>query len=475
MREVHRRQFGLGQVPIEKIWLDPKSRDDIPAVLKGLQHIWSEGALREQLLALLDEHVQPEVDRTVGRPGMSLWQILVFGVLKQGLGCDFDRLQDLANHHAKVRAFLGHSDFGDETRYECQTIQDNVSLLTPELLSAVGRLVVESGHKVAKKKPGEPLRGRCDSFVVETDVHYPTDVNLLWDAMRCLLRETGRAAGRHAVGGWRQWRHLSGEVRKLFNRVRSTRRAKRRPERVEAYLERCRGLVERTVETVAALRARGVVEEGTCQTIRGFIAHARRQIDQVERRLLRDETIPHGEKAFSIFEDHTRWVSKGKAGTPVELGVPVALVEDQHQFILHHRVLWTGEDVDVAVPLVEEAQSLYPELRACSFDRGFHSPANRVRLDALLDVNALPGSGYLSKANREREAEESFVSARRAHPAIESAINGLEHRGLDRVRIHGADGFARTVALSVLAANLHRIGSLLQKRERKRQRRRLVA
>ena len=474
MREVHRRQFGLGQVPIEKIWLDPKSRDDIPAVLKGLQHIWSEGALREQLLALLDEHVQPEVDRTVGRPGMSLWQILVFGVLKQGLGCDFDRLQDLANHHAKVRAFLGHSDFGDETRYECQTIQDNVSLLTPELLSAVGRLVVESGHKVAKKKPGEPLRGRCDSFVVETDVHYPTDVNLLWDAMRCLLRETGRAARRQAVGGWRQWRHLSGEVRKLFNRVRSTRRAKRRPERVEAYLERCRGLVERTVETVAALRARGV-EEGTCQTIRGFIAHARRQIDQVERRLLRDETIPHGEKAFSIFEDHTRWVSKGKAGTPVELGVPVALVEDQHQFILHHRVLWTGEDVDVAVPLVEEAQSLYPELRACSFDRGFHSPANRVRLDALLDVNALPGSGYLSKANREREAEESFVSARRAHPAIESAINGLEHRGLDRVRIHGADGFARTVALSVLAANLHRIGSLLQKRERKRQRRRLVA
>ena len=71
---------------------------------------------------------------------------------------------------------------------------DNVSLLTPELLSAVGRLVVESGHKVAKKKPGEPLRGRCDSFVVETDVHYPTDVSLLWDAVRCLLRETGLTA-----------------------------------------------------------------------------------------------------------------------------------------------------------------------------------------------------------------------------------------------------------------------------------------
>ena len=369
-----------------------------------------------------------------------------------------------------MRAFLGHSDFGDETYYECQTVRDNVSLLTPDLLSAVGQLVVESGHKVAKKKPGEPLRGRCDSFVVETDVHYPTDVNLLWDAMRCLIRETGRAAVKHAVGGWRQWRHLSREVRKLFNGVRSTRRAKRRPERVEAYLERCRGLVERAAATVDTLRDEGVASS-TYQTIQGFIAHARRQIDQVERRLLRDETIPHGEKVFSIFKEHTRWISKGKAGTPVELGVPVALIEDQHQFILHHRILWKGEDVDVAVPMVEEAQALYPGLRACSFDRGFHSPANRVRLDALLDVNALPGSGYLSKANRERESAESFVSARRAHPAIESAINGLEHRGLDRVRSHGADGFARAVALSVLAANLHRIGLLLQKRERKRLRR----
>ena len=116
MREVQRRQFHLGQAPIGQIWIDPKSRDDIPAVLKGLQHIWGEEALRARLFALLDEHILPEADRTVGRPGMELWQILVLGVLKQGLGCDFDRLHDLANHHATIRAFLGHGDFVDKTR-----------------------------------------------------------------------------------------------------------------------------------------------------------------------------------------------------------------------------------------------------------------------------------------------------------------------------------------------------------------------
>ena len=93
-------------------------------------------------------------------------------------------------------------------------------------------------------------------------MHYPTDVSLLWDATRCLLRETGRAAEKYAVRGWRQWRHLSREVKKLFNKVRSTRRAQRHPERVEAYVARCRALVERTEATLDALRDQGVGELG---------------------------------------------------------------------------------------------------------------------------------------------------------------------------------------------------------------------
>ena len=104
--------------------------------------------------------------------------------------------------------------------------------------------------------------------------------------------------------------------------------------------------------------------------------------------------------------------------------------------------------------------------RPAGISGGQEQGKDRLRQGRIVFHNA----ENLSRADREREEEESFVAARRAHPAIESAINGLEHRGLDRVRSHGADGFARTVALSVLAANLHRIGLILQKRERKRQR-----
>ena len=162
---------------------------------------------------------------------------------------------------------------------------------------------------------------------------------------------------------------------------------------------------------------------------------------------------------FSIFETHTRWNSKGKAGCPVELGVPLCVIEDQRQFILHHGVMWEGSDVDVAtaVPMVAATQALFADLRVCSFDRGFHSPDNRTRLDQMLDLNALPGKGRLSKANQDREAAPDFRPARKQHPAVESAVNHLDHHGLDRILSHGADGFKRSVALSILGANIHRL------------------
>ena len=83
-------------------------------------------------------------------------------------------------------------------------------------------------------------------------MHYPADVGLLWDAMRCSIRATARAVARHGVAGWHQWRHLSNGVRALFNAVRSTRRAKGRPERVEAYPRRCGELVWRVEGTLEA-------------------------------------------------------------------------------------------------------------------------------------------------------------------------------------------------------------------------------
>ena len=469
MRDVFNPMPELGLFNIEDLEFDLNDGDDLPPILLALQQLYRNPELKQRLFQLLSEEALPGVNLNTGRPALGLWQIVVLGVVKQGLRLDFDRLYNQVNHHDQLQQMPGHPAWM-KRRYTKQELINNVNVLSAELLVKVSDLIVAACHGLAGHNPGEWLRGRCDSFVVETDVHFPSDVGLLWDAVQRLLRLMRKASERHQVRGWRQHKHLRKQLKKRCNRVRKSAQAK--PAAVSEYLDYCSQLTERAGETLCQLQALGV-EGKLCEDIVTFKGYADQLSDQVQRRLLHGETIPQSEKIFSVFEPHTRWVSKGKAGRPVELGVPVCILEDQHRMILHHALMWQGEDVDDAVPMVKAAQRRYADLRQCSFDRGFHSPENRRQLDELLDVNVLPAKGKLSAAAKQRESEPVFKAARQQHPAVESKINDLEQRGLDRVRTHGAKGFERSVAWSVLASNLHRYGRLVRDQLRDKERPRL--
>ena len=478
MRIVKSAQANFGQVDIAKIQFDARSRDDIPALLKGLQHIYVNEEARKKVFAMLEDSLDSQADKRVGRPGMELWKIFVLATMKLGLNCDFDRLQDLANNHLLLREMLGHSGWDCPHHYVLQTLVDNVSLLKPKVLADINQVVVEAGHDLFKKKPGDALRGRCDSFVVETDVHYPTDTNLLWDAMRKLVNVIGRACKEQGVSGWRQYKHHLRQIKKRFIRVRKARysnsenadiKAKREQEVHDLYrdyLSLSQNMIDKSETTLDELtKVNGMAR---IVEIERYMQHARRQMDQIERRVLNGEVIPHEEKVFSIFEDHTEWVCKGKAGVPVELGVRVCVLEDQHQFILHHRVMWQETDDKVAVTMVEAAQLRYPQLTQCSFDKGFYTPANLTQLTKKLDCAVMPKKGRLNKDDQAREQDENFLRARRQHAAVESCINNLEVHGLDRCLSYGKSGFERYVAIAVVSCNLHRIGLILQRQERTR-------
>ena len=198
------------------------------------------------------------------------------------------------------------------------------------------------------------------------------------------------------------------------------------------------------------------------------MSHADRQINQISRRVIEGEKIPHNEKVFSIFEEHTEWISKGKAGVPVELGLKVCVLEDQHGFILHHRVMQNETDDQVAVTMVKQAKGHHPGLISCSFDKGFHSPANQKDLLEHLDFVVLPKKGRLSLDDKKREYSEEFINARYQHSAVESAINALEVHGLDRCLDHGIDGFKKYVALAVLGRNIQQLGLKLRQQKKEK-------
>jgi hypothetical protein len=118
--------------------------------------------------------------------------------------------------------------------------------------------------------------------------------------------------------------------------------------------------------------------------------------------------------------------------------------------------------------MVTDAKKRFPKLNACSFDKGFHSPANQADLADHLEQVTLPRKGKLSQQAKAVEKTEAFTQARRAHSAVESAINALGVHGLDKCPDHGIDGFKRYVALAIVARNIHRIGNILWQREQQK-------
>ena len=127
--------------------------------------------------------------------------------------------------------------------------------------------------------------------------------------------------------------------------------------------------------------------------IDGFMRHAARQIDQIKRRVIDGQTIPHTEKVFSIFEPHTEWISKGKAGVPVELGVKVCILEDQHQFILHHRVMEQKADDQVTVSMVGRSESALPDTERVQLRQGLPLPGEPDGFERAVDAGGATQKG----------------------------------------------------------------------------------
>jgi hypothetical protein len=361
-----------------------------------------------------------------------------------------------------------------------QTLKDNLRLFTPEMLDRISQEVVNAGHQALKKSPDERLNARGDSFVVETNVHFPTDINLLDDAVRKAIESCADLSVAHELPGWRQSADHLGQFKKGYRRIQRLKHSTSKDEQKrQAKQEEIQQAQRASLELAEGhlARARATREQlaslptpPPLAPLDGSLKQAERQIDQIRRRVLQGERIPHDEKVFSIFQPHTEWISKGQAGVPVELGLRVCVIEAQHRFILHHQVMEKTTDDQIAVPITKQTKERFPTLAARSFDKGFHSQDNQAELQQHVEQVVLSKKGRLSKADQARQSDPEFIRLRRQHSAVESAINALEAHGLDFCPDHGIDGFKRYVALAVLARNIQRLGAVLREQDAKRRR-----
>ena len=408
-------QLALGQTPIEKVSLPLKSRDELPPLLAGLQWMFQTPAVNDQIFALLETKLLAGKKAT-GRPGLDLWQILVLGVVRLGLDCDYDR-----SNIGQLRQFAAAdpgcgSDAGSQEKpFHSKTLAENVCHVDDALLAEINALVVQAGRGAFKKKeggPAEPIRAKTDSYVLETNVHYPTDLNLLWDAQR-KCADLLRPMVERPTCGLAQRPGLAAQTQRSDDRLErmlaggGANKEQRAQAAAEAYVQESYRFEAKVFASLQALPPpQDLLEMVRREQLDYFHTMMIQQLDLVERRLLAGETIPHEEKVFSLFEPHTQWIKKGKLFPPVELGHKVLLTTDEHELILDYRVMEQLNDANEAIGLADRLLGGYGEgsIASLSFDKGFTREEDRQLLELYIPEVIMPKRGKRNAVELARES-----------------------------------------------------------------------
>jgi transposase, IS5 family len=474
MRKRFEQQFVIGRLPIEETEIPTQKRSGaLPSLCGALKEIFIAPKWNEKIFEILEKKVSKGKQNT-GRPGMDLWQIFVLAQVRLCQNISYDELHDHANHHTLIRQIMGiESGFGyEKVKFSYRSIIDNVSLLDDQSVKEINDIIVEFGHEVFKKKESTALRLKTDSFVTESNVHFPTDYNLLWDSARKSIDMVTKFQEKYNLEGWRKiknWRNdLKNKMRALGHASASGGKGKQ--ERVkkatQIYLSKAKALEQKLEKSKNTFPQNDIVDLIIFMEMEHFMGLLHKHIDLLEKRIIKGEKIPHKEKMFSIFEDYTEWITKGKMHPNVELGKKTAITTDQYHLIVDYRIMEHQADSEIVQDVAKKLLGQYL-IYSWSFDKGFWHKDNKEFLKSRIEKVIMPKKGKRNKTEEMEETQRIFKTLKNRHSAIESNINELECRGLDRCPDKSYNHFKRYIGLAVSAYNLRRIGAKLISKELK--------
>lgn len=473
MRKRFEQQLSIGQIPIEETVINPKSRNAVDELLAALKALYCNKDYNEKIFSLLEDELKKGKKNT-GRKGMDLWTIFVLAQLRLCLNISYDVLHDLANNHYNLRAMMGvERKFGyQRLEFEYQNIYDNVSALSDDLIKKINEVVLEFGHEVFKKKEATALRLKSDSFVVESNVHFPTDYNLLWDCARKCIDTVDKYLEKYEnLEGWRKlsnWRYeMKGLMRELGKA--SSSGGKNKQDRVisatKRYLGKAKALGKKMKQGLASFPLNDNEDLALNLALEQYIKLMDKHIDLLERRIIKNETIPHQEKMFSIFETYTEMIKKGKMRPNVELGKKLLITTDQYDLIIDYVLMQEEQDRAMTIGIADRILAKF-KIESWSFDKGFWDKTDKQLLQLMIPEVIMPKLGKLSQEEEIEQSSRTFKRLKNKHSAIESNINELENRGLDRCPDKGIKNYKRYISLAICAYNLKKTGREILRQQR---------
>ena len=401
----------------------------------------------------------------LGRPSVPIDTLLRLLYLKHRYGLGYETLCREVSDSISWRRF-------------CRLPLDRPVPHPTTLVKLVGRAgpeVIEQLNQalLGKLAQGKLLRARklrVDTTVVEADIDYPTDADLLEQAVRKVgglvrrvkargaasrtrFRDRGRAAGRRMKQLARTLRRRTGvamaEVDRLTGEVAQI--ARQSLEQVQVVARNARRALTRRPGDGRLARLVGELDETISQTQRLLV--------QTDQRLAGNRVI--ADRLVSLADPDARPIRKGKPQHPTQFGYTLLVAEDERGFVADHQ-LHKGNPPDAPqlVPAVQRVIGVTGRVPATVVgDRGFGTAANDQALEALgVRRVGLQRTGTPGKARLALERTRAFRRLRNWRVGIEARISHLKRSfGLRRTRLRRLGGARTWVGLGIFAYNLQRM------------------
>jgi transposase-like protein DUF772 len=436
----------------------------IEPALQRLDEVLADEQLLEVVLARLAQRRAHR--RTRGRPGTPAEVVLRMLVLKRVKGWSFEEtVREVRS--SLVYRYVARVYF--ERVPDAKTLIRLSAVIGPEGLEAIHQRLIGIAQEAGVIKG---RRARVDTTVVETNISYPADSQLLADGIRVLTRCAQRIERVTGVMGRKVRNRKRATTRRVLeiSRAARSRDFKHARPRLEAGYRRLLGLMRATMRdaerivaevvsgarVAVAKRGRKLVERSREQLER-MLPLVRRTIAQTCARIFKGDTH-YRDKVFSLFEPHTEAIRKGKASKPTEFGKLVKIQEAENQFVVDYQVYERRpEDRTLLIPTVVAHQRVFgrpPRLLAA--DRGFWSKANKGAAKAAgVEKVCIPALGKISAEQHAEQHQRWFRRGQRLRAGCEGRISVMKRRdGLTRCRYHGTNGIQRWVGWGVISNNL---------------------
>ena len=415
-----------------------------------------------EIINLVHKDLTNGVEQATGAYGMSSEQVLRIAVVKQLKGYPWRELAQRLNEGIWLRWLcrLYSSKVAHFT-----ALQKAVKSISEQTWQAINEMLIEFA-KNRKIELGKSLR--ADTTVTQTNIAYPIDARLLWDAVRVLTRLMLRIMDIGVLPPF-GFVNRTRVTRKLCYKIVMVKGPNAKKVRRKLYRK-----LLRVANEVFDMGCRCCQMQPSGDALEWIALHAELDhfltlaavaIDQCERRVLNGEKVPADHKVVSLFEEHTDIICRGKSMSPTEFGHKVLFATGKSGLITQYQVLRGNPGDNELLPdLLRQHRRQYGTVpRLFCADRRFYSDENeKAAYEQGVKRVSIVKPGLRSKARGQLEKQGWFKRLQKFRAGIEGIISGLMRGlGLKRCPWKGRQGFKRYVALSVVTFNLRKIAALM--------------